>query len=952
MNRQASQLYLKRLSGAHPELAKQTNGFDEKYLRRISKLPAMTKMKINFCNGLLGNKSPIVHALGDAVNCKEVFSRFGKDRNFRTKGHQVSEVSNYIEDDTNNIVNDGWDNADNENIYIAEEPWSSKDANIPPEKPFISDTVNFDVEPQDLVPFNGGKEDEFQPIPTQITNDYTKNVPLAETTFSVISNDPQIPGNAEPTPMKQFLGSEIFEKVPSSSENPPPDLWKSSSPDPNPTSWPETTTLNSYFTTDYKTKKPQEWTTTESQVVTTSRPTAPALKGWHDKSQNNYNHWDLDNWPVHNRGEDSETWISKDTNDASRYWTTNVPQPKPKQWTTDHPKIEHKQWTTEHPKIKHKQWTTEHPKIEHKQWTTEATRLKEKFWTTRATKVEVMPWTTESPKLVVKHWITEEPKVKVKNWSTLGPKYTKPTSHSNIWTTFSPKKIVTKKSVLPAPSDPTQPLFGNFEVTSNPWPSQFGSELLENVGKNFKDIQERGAKTEILKEENSHTNPTTTGSYFNLENKPALEFETHVDLPNFNKQSFTSFGNFESNQESVYAKYENGKNTKSFFSKNEKRRPKKEVNKSVQDTYFSINTDTEGSKDIYQEPKKSLAEIQAEAIQKGSEEFRSSIFSDTPEIIELYLPDALAPGHPMGNGNHGWAPIEEWAEIQRAEFDNPSWANSEIIPDNLAHSPTQNWQQEAQPKFNNIQSSENWGKREIKSVIETRENSNNVPENTRHEKVNIKTNLSPKVHQMEEESKKKEVTKGPQIMSTHEQATETVVKSLLKPKTYPVTPRYPSPFGNFASLDLTHLSGPTGPPGIAMFGTDPPIKTAQQLQLGSQLNSNSHYMKQNPFIASKLTTTSAPTEKRNVDQSEFWSYNPVTESSVVKSYNPFHRQTWESAPLRNGKAIDLGPDLESTTLKPTSATSSAHITGYSYKNVHFPNSGVNSGYDSFHYKTS
>ena len=58
-------------------------------------LPSMTAMKINFCNGLLGNRSPIVHALGDAVKCKEVYSRFGKERKSKTKGHFVSQVGYY-----------------------------------------------------------------------------------------------------------------------------------------------------------------------------------------------------------------------------------------------------------------------------------------------------------------------------------------------------------------------------------------------------------------------------------------------------------------------------------------------------------------------------------------------------------------------------------------------------------------------------------------------------------------------------------------------------------------------------------------------------------------------------------------------------------------------------------------------------------------------------------------
>ena len=185
-----------------------------------------------------------------------------------------------------------------DNVYNSEEPWSPKNPNLPSEKPFISETENFYSNPLgkydiylkaifdlDVVSitgvkqFHGGNEGEFQPIPTQITHDYHKSVPLKETTFSVISSDPQIPGNVDPTPMKQFVGSEIFQKIPTSSENPNSNLWTSSSPDPNPTSWPQTTTLNSYWSTSTQTQKPYEWTT-ESPSTTTTPWATSTLNNW------------------------------------------------------------------------------------------------------------------------------------------------------------------------------------------------------------------------------------------------------------------------------------------------------------------------------------------------------------------------------------------------------------------------------------------------------------------------------------------------------------------------------------------------------------------------------------------------------------------------------------------------------------------------------------------------
>ena len=45
----------------------------------------MTQLKVNFCNKLLGGKSSIIHRLGDVVNCKEVYEKYGKERNYKVK---------------------------------------------------------------------------------------------------------------------------------------------------------------------------------------------------------------------------------------------------------------------------------------------------------------------------------------------------------------------------------------------------------------------------------------------------------------------------------------------------------------------------------------------------------------------------------------------------------------------------------------------------------------------------------------------------------------------------------------------------------------------------------------------------------------------------------------------------------------------------------------------------
>lgn len=54
-------------------------------LKRISKLPPMTQLKVNFCNKLLGGKSSIIHRLGEVVNCKEVYEKYGNERKYKLK---------------------------------------------------------------------------------------------------------------------------------------------------------------------------------------------------------------------------------------------------------------------------------------------------------------------------------------------------------------------------------------------------------------------------------------------------------------------------------------------------------------------------------------------------------------------------------------------------------------------------------------------------------------------------------------------------------------------------------------------------------------------------------------------------------------------------------------------------------------------------------------------------
>ena len=94
----------------------------------------------------------------------------------------------------------------------------------------------------------------------------------------------------------------------------------------------------------------------------------------------------------------------------------------------------------------------------------------------------------------------------------------------------------------------------------------------------------------------------------------------------------------------------------------------------------------------------------------------------------------------------------------------------------------------------------------------------------------------------------------------------------------PVTPLYNTNFGDYASLDMNHQSGPTGPPGLPLFHTvgpkhDKPVP-----------HSNSHYINQNPFLVSPLPSVTAGTA------APLYNYNPLQQStSKAQEYNPIAR---------------------------------------------------------------
>lgn len=177
-----------------------------------------------------------------------------------------------------------------------------------------------------------------------------------------------------------------------------------------------------------------------------------------------------------------------------------------------------------------------------------------------------------------------------------------------------------------------------------------------------------------------------------------------------------------------------------------------------------------------------------------------------------------------------------------------------------------------------------------------------------------------------------------------------------------------TPFTSFDSdTDLSHLLGPTGAPGIAYIHTDAP-KTAQQLhQLGqANINSNSHYMAQNPFLATPRPghsniylgspTPASASVKRNIDQNQYWNYNPTTERSAVKSYDPFRNAVWDPPSVSEASTVPkitvVLPESQAEDKETTPHETASKITGYSYKSVSRPGSGEKEDYNSLHYSSS
>ena len=404
------------------------------------------------------------------------------------------------------------------------------------------------------------------------------------------------------------------------------------------------------------------------------------------------------------------------------------------------------------------------------------------------------------------------------------------------WATSAPKRELTSKSVLATPSDPTKPLGETATFSSNPWPSQFSSDLLGNVGHTHqvKKTREQDTVPVPIKKRDE----ILQKNYFFTPSPTPLHLRNGINkIPNFESE-FTAFGS--EAHKSTFSSFDTNFDAPPFGGSGGARL-KKEVK--------SSDVSEAGEKTFYHYG-------QPDSSARASVDPAATVLreDERQDLVQLYIPDPLAPGHPQGNGNHGWAPIEEWAEAQmRENLDSaPSWADSQIPPANSITGG--DWSDKTKPSPGKT----------IKKVKTVKKWTSPTPAS-----FHAGTPSPPSY-------RSRSTTLTPD--------TVTVSQAELSTMRYPVTPLYNTNFGDYASLDVAHVAGPTGAPGLALFNTVGP----------RQPHSNSHYMEQNPFIVSPVTPLSvtaatAAAIRRNIQPDEYWNYNPVTEANSVKTYSPLPR---------------------------------------------------------------
>ena len=374
------------------------------------------------------------------------------------------------------------------------------------------------------------------------------------------------------------------------------------------------------------------------------------------------------------------------------HWEPSSYDPNPNNWEKD-TKFEDK--STDKGVFNTFNWpsSTWSDKTQTGTWTTDSSHIGDKWPSTTTSPDRVASWGGQSTP--ASSWGSQQ---QSNSWTTSSPPV-------QLWTTLNPtqpaKRQATKKSVLSPPSDPTKPLSESVTFSSTSWSgsSPFNTDLLSNVGSvgsvAHNQQPTRGQTTPSPtkaaswggNQQKSWTTPRTkltrgddrkleeqrdeimNKNYFFTPSPTPLHVRdeklSNMNLPNFQSE-FTAFGSAE--HKAVFDSF----NTNFQTDLSNGVRPKKEIKGSDRSFTKAQNT-------YYHHGHHEAAPRQSDSYIPDHSKTLSK--DHNKDIVQLYIPDPLAPGHPQGNGNHGWAPIEEWAKSQMNDaLDTPDWANSEVFP--------------------------------------------------------------------------------------------------------------------------------------------------------------------------------------------------------------------------------------------------------------------------------
>ena len=499
-------------------------------------------------------------------------------------------------------------------------------------------------------------------------------------------------------------------------------------------------------------------------------------------------------------------------------------------------------------------------------------------------KVQTKVMTTSAPHGQVHTW-TPTSAWSHNTWST------STSGQTNVITsTRAAKRVATSQSVLAAPSEPTRPLEPETAVTwsSGAWPqaSKYSdSDVMSSLGRRTttrspEDRRLIQQRDEVLAR-NYFFTPSPQPLHLRDKKVAALK-------PAQFQAEFSSFNNngLERNSEQLDrfdTNFQTGDG--GVFG-----RLKKEIKTSdKEDTYFQHG---------HHSPSLGTKQSKSGKVSTKQTTHNFKRKTEASDQVQLLLPDPLSPGHPQGNGNHGWAPIEQWATSHISQqLDSPDWAHSQVFP---SSSSSKDWSDKMSPVHTPSPPVIRWSSpapviiqsSTLAPVRASPSPAAFISPTARSFQSPVPAANSPSPLPF------RSVTPTPFLYSASPSSTMSTVapsevSTMRHPSTMapvtpmspvfgsPVTPMYHTQFRDLASLG--QLSGPTGPPGLQLFKTLAPgsLVTGQTGASGLKVpHSNSHYIEQNPFLVSpeppgvaSVTAATASAVKRNI-VSSLYNYNP------------------------------------------------------------------------------